>query len=550
MKVIAVIMADLEHSWLGTRARLADELGGEPILRRTVERLARCRNLSGLHVVTRPEQAARVARILDGMRARVETAAELRAPYAELVRAGRIWGLDGWRGGIGAACAFDEETHVPVAHALAEREQADAVVPVSGASVLVNPGLIDALIAQHRTYADEHKMTLVQAPPGLATIVLARSLLGELAPTGMAPGALLAYRPNQPMADLTGKEMCHRPPASVIGARGRLICDTRRSRDRAAQAIADGAEDWDAPTIGAWLTRRLTAHVDSVPEEIEIELCADELKFASTSPGAPPVHAPSRGPMDLSVVEWLCRAIEGWDDVRIVLGGCGDPCDHPELDAVCRMLRAAGAAAIAVRTRAAWEGRAGDVANPRDDAIERALFETPVDVIEVDLSATTADTYRRVHGRDDFERVRARVDRWCARRIERRAVLPLVVPAFTKRVDNLHEMEAFYDEWTGREGVARITGHAHCAGQLPRRAVTTVAPPDRGACRRVFSRTVILADGRMTTCDQDVAGRQTVGSILDTPFEILWRSERLESIRQNEIAATPLCPACEEWHRP
>ncbi len=40
MKVIAAIQADLESTPIGTRSRLADELGGVPILRRTVERAA------------------------------------------------------------------------------------------------------------------------------------------------------------------------------------------------------------------------------------------------------------------------------------------------------------------------------------------------------------------------------------------------------------------------------------------------------------------------------------------------------------------------------
>ena len=41
MKVAAVIQADLIETPLGTRSRLADELAGAPVLRRTVERISR-----------------------------------------------------------------------------------------------------------------------------------------------------------------------------------------------------------------------------------------------------------------------------------------------------------------------------------------------------------------------------------------------------------------------------------------------------------------------------------------------------------------------------
>ena len=38
MKVIATLQADLEETPLGTKSRLADELGGVPVLLRTVQR--------------------------------------------------------------------------------------------------------------------------------------------------------------------------------------------------------------------------------------------------------------------------------------------------------------------------------------------------------------------------------------------------------------------------------------------------------------------------------------------------------------------------------
>ena len=41
MKVIAALQVDLETTPIGTRSRLADDIGGTPILRRTVERIRR-----------------------------------------------------------------------------------------------------------------------------------------------------------------------------------------------------------------------------------------------------------------------------------------------------------------------------------------------------------------------------------------------------------------------------------------------------------------------------------------------------------------------------
>jgi hypothetical protein len=125
-----------------------------------------------------------------------------------------------------------------------------------------------------------------------------------------------------------------------------------------------------------------------------------------------------------------------------------------------------------------------------------------------------------------------------------------VVPSFIKAQETLHEMEEFLDHWQRKLGMALITGYSHCAGQRDRRAVTSMAPPQRDVCRRVFKRALILADGRMTTCDQDFAGRQVVGNPADAPLASLWQSPRLVAIRSNARPEQPVCLACDEWHRP
>ena len=45
MNVIGVIEVDLAVSGIGTPSRLADELGGEPVLRRTIKRVLQAESL-------------------------------------------------------------------------------------------------------------------------------------------------------------------------------------------------------------------------------------------------------------------------------------------------------------------------------------------------------------------------------------------------------------------------------------------------------------------------------------------------------------------------
>jgi hypothetical protein len=562
MKCIATINVDLEHSPLGTRSRLAEDLLGEPVLRRTVTRVLAASRLARVFVLAPQAQAARVAELLAGLTVSIVPHDGNLPPHAALVRAGRVWGLDGWRGGIGGLCAFDEDINVPLAAAVAAKADAEAVASIPAAAAVIDPAMIDAMVDHFETSSGAFRLAIVQAPPGLGLAVFARALLEELAPSGQPPGALLTYQPSHPGPDITGKPACYRPPAEVVEARGRLLCDTQRSLVRVRDLLADGGGDWDARRVAQCLASREFAHVDAVPEEIEIELTTEE-PFSSGSSSHDTGRARARaatgdsrsvgsllhprgeavgrrGPISMEAIRSVAAAIAEYDDVRIVLGGFGEPCCHPRFAEICRVLRDSTAAAVAVRT-------AGELG---DSAVEKALFETPVDVVEVTLDAATRETYRQIHGVDRFDEVAARLESWLARRISGKQVRPVIVPSFVKAKENLHEMEQFFDRWQQRLGSVLVTGYSHCAGQRPRRAVTSMAPPQRGPCRRVFKRLSILADGRVTTCDQDFAGKQTFGSLADAPLGELWHSACLAAIRSGDHARHPLCPACDEWHRP
>ncbi|MFO0972328.1 MAG: hypothetical protein U1A27_02650 [Phycisphaerae bacterium] len=396
MNVIAVVTADLQRAPLGGRSRLGEVIAGEPVLRRTVRRLRAARELSDVVVLSPPGQVAEVGALLTGLAARVEPDRWGAARYAALARSGRIWAPDAWRGGAGGLTWFDEDTNCVALAEVARDRGAAAVACVPAAAALVSAELCDAMVAHYRRHADAQRMTFTQAPPGIGPVVLSAELLADLAPTGQPPGALLSYRPDHPLADLTGKDACHRPASVLIEASGRLIADTRRSFERVAALIAAGAETWPAERIAGWLRRQEFADPPGVPEEIEIELTTRD-PFASNEPWRPRgPDVPERGPLALASVERLCASLGDADDVRIVLGGFGEPTAHPQFAEVVRLVRGSGAAAIGLRTAGLF-----------DESLDGVLFDAPLDVLIVTLDAATPETYARVRAVDGFERAAA-----------------------------------------------------------------------------------------------------------------------------------------------
>jgi radical SAM protein with 4Fe4S-binding SPASM domain len=552
MRVIAAIDADLEMTPLGTRSRLADEIGGVPILRRTIERIGRARRIDGVYVLCPSAQHERCVNLLAGSPATVRPHDAGPGPWASLVQVARKWSLDGWRGGVGATTCFDEFTNCHLLSGLLETVEADAVYSIPAAAPLIDPGLADRLIARKEEADEEARLVFCQVPPGVAGILLEKSIVCELAEKNSPLGWVFAYKPDNPQKDLIFQPCCVEVSGDLGHAVGRLIADTDRSTERVAALLGE-LDEPDLDGIGRWLLRREAEGAEALPHEVEIELTTDDpYPDALLRPRGSRVER--RGPIDPAIVRQIAAEVSRFDDALIVLGGFGDPLRHPQFASVLQAVGEGrsdgrGVYGLAVRTTAA------DLNNEHIEAV----LSGGVDIVQVPLDAWTGDLYGRLQSPRDppgakLDEVLGRLDRLSAIRQERRSVRPIVLPEMTKSRDNVHELDDFHDGWLRRVGAVSITGYSHFGAQCEDRSVMAMAPSARGGCRRIRSRCLVLADGRVTMCDQDFQGRHALGRIGERTLEDIWRSDEFERVRsahrQGRFDPTPLCATCGEWHRP
>ncbi len=547
MRIIAAIQADLEATPLGTRSRLSEELRGIPVLRRTVERARAVSSIESAFVACPAGQYERCRRLLDGAGAEVRGHDAGAPPWAGLVRSARKWSLDAWRGGLGGTTVFDEYTDCRIIEGLARAAKADAVLVVAPGAVVFDPQLAERMIQRRISEGDEVRMTFATTPPGLSGILLDTSLLEELVRQNLPIGWLFGYQPDSPRKDPIFQECCVETPAAVRFAHGRLIADTERSMRRLA-GLLSVHESPDAPTACAWLLDQGVSSIDPWPREVEIELTTDDpYPQAVLRPRGERV--PSRGPLDIRILQRVAQEMAATDDSLIVLGGFGEPLRHPEFASILSELRWAGVFGVCVRTAGV---------DLTDTAIA-AMIEHRVDVLNVLFDAWSPDLYQRLNdpGREldrGLDSVRAALDRVCAMRADRRSPCPVVVPELTKARENVAELEAFYDGWLRSVGSVCIGAAGHFARQLDDHSVMKMAPRPRTACRRLGSRCLVLADGRVAACDQDFKGRHTVGNLNEQSLAEIWAAAAFcrlrDSHQRDEFDVTPLCAACDEWHRP
>lgn len=534
MKTVAILsMLHQEAACADSASRL---FRGEAVLGWTLKRLGICERIEKRVVVCWEDQAGRVAEIAEKHGAAVRSKGpRVRLGGVEMVAAARRWS-DGWRGGLLGACCFDLGFHAATVEEARRESDCDAVVLIDPDSALVDGRLVDSVIGQAEA-KEEIEYCFSPAAPGAGGVVVKANLLGRLAGCDGTLGRMMAYWPDVPGRDPIAAETCAATPTIVARTTRRLTLDSARQValvERAAaglngRLIKTGAED---------LLRLLEADAQApFPRDVVLEI--------NTARATSAVYRAKveRPPVDMQTARKVLDEVAKWDDVRLTLSGAGDALLHDQVIEIIGEARQRGVRAVHVETD--FVGISQEKA--------AALAESGVDVVSVHIPALTAATYAAVMGVNALAEVLGNIKAFFARREALGKSTPLLVPTFTKVRQNMAEMEAWYDHWLRAVGCAVIDGASDYAGSIADQSPVDMSPAGRCACRRLSSRLMILSDGRVTTCEIDVLGKQAVGNIHEKTIEEMWRGGlgcARRAHREQGWAELTVCGGCRDWHRP
>jgi radical SAM protein with 4Fe4S-binding SPASM domain len=536
---IAVILSMLHEALESNSASRL--FRAQPVLRWTLRRLAGAERLSAAGVLCWEDQLPHVADIAGEGGAHVlAKGPRVAIPEMDAITIARRWS-DGWRSGLLSTCAFDLGFYAPWALELAERLEVDGVVLIDPSAALVDPLLVDALIA-HADGDTDHEFFFQPAAPGLSGPMVRMPLLKRLKDARTHVGRVLHYRPDQLSRELLGGPTNAPVPTAVSRSPHRFALSSDRQIARITDAMVSlNGQLVSSPAEELVARMHATHATEPMPREVVLELNTTRLSR--------PIFSPlSRGPIDrpplaLSQAQSLFRELAELDDTRLTLAGVGDPLLHEQIFEIIESARSIGKVAVHVESDFLIE-------NPQ--AIEN-LATSGVDVVSVILPALTPTTYETMMGIDDYARVLENVRLFATARAARGANVPILVPTFVKCRQNLGEMEAWYDQWLTAVGAAVIRGPSDFGGLADDTAVADMSPPRRTACSRLASRVTVLSDGRIVSCEQDILGRQSFGTLGVDSLKETWQ-HRMSKLRQThrdgQWAANPVCANCKEWHRP
>lgn len=546
MKCVAAVFADFDATFLGGPSRLTTRLGSRSLLGHLLARLRRVDHAEHRCLVVRPQHESIARAQLKESGADdfdLLTIDHGQRPHRGLMRSARKWHLESWRGGVYGATYFDEFVEPTVAGRVLNHYEAGAVLCVDGHCPALDPQIAGDMFAQARTHSEKAKMVFTQAPPGIAGVVLRPDVIADLVEQSLPIGMLLTYRPEMPCGDPITRDSCLQIDAAVAQTAARLTGDTRRSLEILEEAFGAGGEDIGASDLCAWLAREQRGRADRLPVEVELELTTDD-PLPDTRLRLRGARVPTRRLSDPADVGRLAEQLAEYDDRLCMLGGFGDPLLHPQFAQICKSLRTAGVCGIGVAT---------PLVELTDENLN-GLIENGVDIVQVLLDAASPGTYRTINNADQYDRVRANIERIQALRRDRVSPQPLVVCSLTRCAATLADMEPFFDGWIPATGSALITGYNTYCGELPEDTLLPLEPPLRKPCRRLDTRMTLLADGAAVRCSQDVSGQTRIGDWTRTPLSELWRGTELASVRSLQRAldldGLTLCGKCREWFRP
>ena len=506
-----------------------------PVLGWTLRRLAACKSLAAIVVLCWSDQVAHVRQAASAVEVICIGERQPR-PVMDLISIARRWS-EGWRGGLAATCCHDLGFEPTATLRQAEAHHADAVVLVDPDAGLVDPALIDALVA-HADRTPEARYVFMPVAPGLSGLLLRTELLRHYADHGGFPGRSLAYSPDIPGRDPVINPECAPHPTPAARTLHRFVLDGQRQVERlsAATAALNGElASSDALTLVVRMDS--AAIVDRLPREIVLELNTTRATRAIFHPST---HLTITRPnLTTDIAAKVAAQAAAYDDTRFTLAGVGDPLLHPDFFDILSAIRENGIHAIHIET---------DLAGLSPATVEQ-LAAADIDLVSVHFPATSVGTYAAVMGVDALASVMENMQRFVQARNGR--FVPILIPLFAKCVQNQQEMEPWYDYWLRTLGVAAIVSPRDCAGQIPDASVADMTPPRRVPCRRLQSRLTILSDGSAVPCEEDVLAREPLGNITANSLAEIW-TKRMSALRQSHQRAEypALCGGCRQWHRP
>jgi spiro-SPASM protein len=211
----------------------------------------------------------------------------------------------------------------------------------------------------------------------------------------------------------------------------------------------------------------------------------------------------------------------------------GEPALHPRIyDMVAAVLGHPGLDLVIETSGVGWQPGVFS-------KIGTTLSRSPTWIVSLD--ATNEELYRSLRGNGFAEAHRSAEE------------LLALFPARTwvqavRMKENEDDLEKFFKSWKARTENVIVQKYDSFSGLLPDRKVADLSPVRRFPCWHLKRDMVVLLDGTVPLCKEDVRTGTRLGNAFEEDLEVIW--DRAQAVYRSHIAGSypGICAACDEYY--
>ena len=224
----------------------------------------------------------------------------------------------------------------------------------------------------------------------------------------------------------------------------------------------------------------------------------------------------------------------------------GEPLLHPELPQIIRIFKENN-----IETRLSTNGTVLSEANAHK------LMEAGLDYIVFSVDGVKKGTYEKIRKGANFEEVEKNILNFLKIKKDNNYKTKTQIQ-FIKTIDNASEEQAFVKKWMNTDiDCVNIKSFSTRAGRVSGVEKFTDGEKikertiKRSPCFYFWETLIILWDGRVVVCCQDLLGELVVGNINSQTLTEIWNSSRMVNLRKQQLDGNLIspCSECADWKK-
>ncbi len=186
-------------------------------------------------------------------------------------------------------------------------------------------------------------------------------------------------------------------------------------------------------------------------------------------------------------------------------------------------------------------------------ALSDFLVERQIARVEISLDAATPETYRKVRGKNELDRIEANIHALVEAKRRRGSSLPVIRLCFCVMDVNKHESDAFLERWQGKVDYVDFQKFIDFQNVDELRETGTVKNLEALEvrdlhCAYPFNSLHVWANGNVTPCCTFFARNPelSVGNIAFQSLKEIWNGPAIKEIRRQLLTGdlNPTCKVC------